>query len=451
MTITATRSPFSVMEATRRMRAGEFFAVMKEMQQKGGDLVYMPSLPGVTNFNVFSPDIAYDILVQHTEHYQKPKLAKTMFKSSFGNGIFFSEGDFWRRQRKLAQPAFHHVRINAYANDMVAQTLRRLDRWQSGMTLDIDQEMHALTLVIVINVLFKTDVTNMTEQVAQGMKELGEVTARQITSVPQALLAMLPGWVPVPLNRRKQRAVDMINPILYQLIADHRKGGADKGDLLSMFLQSRDEETGEGMSDFQIRDELMTMFIAGHETSAVALSWALLEIARKPEIEAKLFAEVDSVLQGRAPTLDDLPNLPYTLQVIKETLRFYPPAIFISRQPLKPMDLGGKTVRPSDLINTVSVVIHHDERWYPAPERFDPERFTGDFEKNLPKCAYIPFGTGPRVCIGNGFAMLEMQLVLATLIQRFRFVLLPETEPVKPTFNITLGFQDPLKMQVIAR
>jgi cytochrome P450 len=447
MAISAQKAPFGTIQANKKFKT-QGIAAFAELHQ-AGEIVYMTAVPGVvTNYLVFSPEIAHDILVKNPEKYHKPELAKKLFRSSFGNGLFFSEDDFWRRQRKLAQPAFHHMRINAYADRMVEQASQQISRWQSGSTLDIDQEMHALTLIIVIDALFKTDISGLTREVGEAMKELGAATQQQILS---PVHTFLPNWVPTALNRRKQHAVEVINRIIYGLIADHRQSGEDTGDLLSVFIQACDEETGERMSDLQIRDELMTMFIAGHETSAVALSWALLEIAQNPEIAAKLQVEVDSALQGRVPTLGDLPNLPYTQQVVKETLRLYPPAVFISRCPIKPMELGGKRVRSSDLITIVLLSIQRDARWFTDPDIFNPDRFVPDFEKTLPKGVYMPFGSGPRVCIGNGFAMLEMQLVLATLLQRFRFVLPENYKPIRPSFNITLGFQEPLKMQVIAR
>jgi cytochrome P450 len=447
MDLTVRKAPLNLMQATAKFRVDGINTLIG-LHRDYGDFVSMNALPGMKNYLLFSPEVAHDILVTNAAQFRKPTLAKRMFETSFGNGLFFSEGDFWRRQRKLAQPAFHHARIRIYAEDMVRHTQRLLERWQHGGIIDLDKEMHALTLTIVVNALFKTDVSGLTDQVGEAMKELGDTTLIQMTS---PIHVMMPAWVPTNINRRKQHAVDTINRIIFQLIAEHRKSGKDTGDLLSVFITARDEDTGEYMSDAQIRDELMTMFIAGHETSAVGLAWALLEISRNPEIERKLHAEVDGVLQGRVPSLEDLPNLPFTQKIVKETLRLYPPAIFISRQPLEPKEIGDARIRTSDLINIVTIAIHRDPRWYSDPDRFDPDRFTAEFEKSLPKCTYMPFGTGPRICIGNGFAMLEMQLVLATLAQCFRFVAAPGTEPVKPSFNITLGFHDPLRMELVAR
>jgi cytochrome P450 len=437
-------NPFKV---TAQMRADPL-GLMKQLQRDYGDLVLVVDMPGLKSYAVFSPEIAYEMLVRQADRFVKPDLGKKMMESSFGNGIFFSEGDFWRRQRKLAQPAFYHTRLSAYVDDMMQRTEPLLTRWQTLSEVDLDREMHALTLVIVINALFKTDVSGLTERVGAAMNDLGTAVGEQSKSI---LAAMLPNWVPTTLNRRKQHAVDVINPILYGMIAEHRAAGDDKGDLLSALMQVQDEETGEHMSDQQVRDELMTMFIAGHETSALALTWALIELAKHPEVEARLHAEIDSVLAGRMPTIADVPALPYTAMIIKETLRLYPPAPFIARQPAADMELMGAKLPKTAIINIMPYIIHRDPRWYNDPDAFIPERFTGDFEKQLPKCAYIPFGTGPRVCIGNGFAMLEMQLVLAAIIQRYQARLKPNQPDIKPTMNITLGFDRSVQMLISRR
>jgi cytochrome P450 len=422
------------------------FNLLTDIQRDYGDLVQIQVLPWLSEWMIFSPELAHDILVEHPEQYKKADLGRQMLRDSFGNGIFFSEGDFWKRQRKLAQPAFHHTRINIYAKNMVEQTKNFTANWQDGAVIDLDKAMHALTLTIVVNALFKTDISEETGQIGAAMQLLGSALGEQTASVVQAFM---PPWVPTPVNLRKKSAVNSLNTIIYRLIAEHRARPEDRGDLLSMFLAAKDEETGEQMTDLQIHDELMTMFIAGHETSAIALTWALIELARRPEITARLTADLDRVLAGRMPILEDLPQLPLLSQVVKETLRLYPPAIFAIRQSLRPMTLGGKTVKKADLIALMIVQIHRDPRWYDDPLTFRPDRFAGDLEKTLPKSAYMPFGAGPRVCIGNGFAMLEMQIVLATLLQRFNFELI--AQDIRPKFGLTLSFASPVQVRVRER
>ncbi len=431
-----------------RRFASDGFNLLQELQQNYGDLVQIAVMPGLSQWMIFSPELAYDILIAHPENYKKADLGRQMMRDSFGNGLFFSEGDFWKRQRKLAQPAFHHVRINAYAQEMVDRTLTQSAGWQNSTLIDIDKAMHALTLTIVVNALFKTDISGETDRIGAAMQTLGSALAQQTASV---VSAFMPTWVPTPVNRRKKTAVNELNEIIYRLIAEHRARPQDKGDLLSMFLAVRDDETGDQMSDLQIHDELMTMFIAGHETSAIALAWALIELARQPDIAARLTADLDSVLGERTPTLEDLPKLPLLELVVKETLRLYPPAPFVVRQSLKPTSFGGKSVRKSDLITLVTMQIQRDPRWLDNPLTFRPERFANGAERALPKCVYMPFGAGPRVCIGNGFAMLEMQIVLATLLQRFSFELVTPTEDIRPKFGITLAFTSPVQMRVQPR
>lgn len=446
-TIEARKVKLNPFAASARMRSDPL-GLMKQLQREYGDLVLVVDLPNLKSYAVFSPEIAYEMLVHQADRFEKPALGKKMMESSFGNGIFFSDGDFWRRQRKLAQPAFYHTRLSTYVADMRQRIDDLLTRWQSLSEVEIDKEMHALTLVIVVNALFKTDVSGLTERVGKAMNELGTAVGDQSKSI---LDSILPNWVPTPINRRKQRAVDVINPILYKMITDHRAAGDDQGDLLSALMQVQDEETGERMSDQQVRDELMTMFIAGHETSALALTWALIELARHPDAEASLRAEVDSVLAGRLPTADDLPNLPYTAMVIKEALRLYPPASFISRQPAGNIDFMGVKLPKLAVITIMPYIIHRDPRWFERPDEFMPERFAGEFEKQLPKCAYMPFGTGPRICIGNGFAMLEMQLVLAAIIQRYQVSMTPGQPEIKPVLGLTLGFEHSVKMTIKKR
>ncbi len=446
--LVARKASIRVNELGKRF-ATDGFNLLSDLQRDYGDLVQIAVIPGILNqWMIFTPELAYEILVTHPERFKKPELGKRLFRESFGNGLFFSEGDFWKRQRKLAQPAFHHVRINAYAEQMVAQTQSFITNWKHESVIDLDAAMHALTLSIVVNALFKTDISGETERIGAAMAALGSASAQQVTSIVQTFM---PAWLPTEINRKKHAAVMNINQTIYRLIAEHRIRPADKGDLLSMFMAAKDEDTGESMSDAQIRDELMTMFIAGHETSAITLTWALIELSRHPEITTRLQAELDSVLAVRAPTLADLPMLPTVTQVIKETLRLYPPTLFISRQSHQPMPLGGKTVGKNDLLTLVIAQIQRDPRYFDDPLEFRPERFVGDFERSLPKGVYMPFGAGPRICIGNGFALLEMQLVLATLMQRFTFTLADESEVIKSTFGITLGFASSPRIRIAHR
>lgn len=417
-----------------------------------GDLVALPGVLYRPIFLAHDPGLIHEVLVRWADRFIKPPPLNRVLMSTFGNGIFFSEGDFWRRQRRLVQPAFHHQRIGAYADRMVTKTQQMLATWRDGEQCNIDEAMRALTLQIVVDAVFHADIGAETARVGRAMADAGAALAEQTFN---PLKAMLPDWLPLPFLRRKRRATAVLDEIVYQMIAERRRSGTDAGDLISMFLRAQDEETGERMSDRQVRDEVMTLFIAGHETTAQALSWAWVLLAQHAEAEARLHAEIDRVLGERPLSLADLPNLAFTEMIVKEVLRLYPPAWMILRQAAGGVELGGHRVQKGEMVMIAPYVVHRDPRYYDEPERFRPERFAPDasgqpLEKRLPHFAYFPFGGGPRICIGNGFAMLEAALVLATVAQRFRLKLLP-SRPVEPTALLTLAFKHSVPMQIVAR
>jgi cytochrome P450 len=414
------------------------------MRRDYGDLVHLPAPFGLAQYLVYHPDHVYAILVKHADKLEKPEIIKKIIRSSFGNGLLFSEGTFWKRQRNLIQPAFHHGRIGRYAERMVAFSEAMIATWKDGEVRGLDADMHALTLKIVVDALFKSDISSDTEQIADGMDMLGDALNIQSKS---PVLAMLPEAMPFQVLRRKRDAVARLNPIIFRLIRERQASGEDKGDLLSVLLFAKDPDTGESMSEGQLRDELMTMFIAGHATTATTLSWAFVELAKHPDAEAAFRAELAKTLNGRPPTLDDLANLSFTQAVIKETLRLYPPAVLIIRRALDNLDLGDGNVLPKGAIIQINQYAnHHDPRWFPEPDAFKPERWLDDsFEKNLPKGAYFPFGAGPRICIGNGFALMEAPLVLATIARRFHIE--PLGTPA-PLIGVALGFREPVNARV---
>jgi cytochrome P450 len=351
-------------------------------------------------------------------------------KRVFGKGLLTSEGDFWLRQRRLAQPAFHRARIASYASTMVEYTERLLDEWQDGEERDIHKEMMRLTLQIVGKTLFDADVEHDAQDVGKSLELLLEIGAdfRRTLFVPQ--------WLPTPTNIRKERAIRLIENVLYRIIAEKRASGRDAGDLLSMLLAAQDED-GSRMTDQQLRDEAITLFLAGHETTANTLSWTWWLLAQNPAVEAKLHAELRTVLGGRAPTLEDLPNLIYTNHVITESMRLYPPSWGTARTAIEDHEIAGYAVPKGSGVSFAQWTVHRDARWYDAPEEFRPERWEGDLLKRIPKFAYFPFGGGPRQCIGNSFALMESALTLATIAQRYRFRLV-EGHPLVPLASITL-------------
>lgn len=386
----------------------------------------------VVNFrNIFinHPDLIEEVLVTHPRRYIKGRVLRAN-RHVFGEGLLTSEGDFWLRQRRLAQPAFHWARIASYADTMVRYTQRLLESWRGGEQRDVHQEMMQLTLQIVSKTLFDADVARDAQDVGKSLQLLLELGANFRRTL------FVPHWVPTPTNLRIKREIAFIEKILYRIIGERRASGRDTGDLLSMLLHAQDED-GSRMTDAQLRDETITLFLAGHETTASTLSWTWWLLAQNPAAEAKLHAELDTVLRDRAPSLDDLPKLPYTANVISESLRLYPPAWGLARVAVEDHELAGYPVRKGMGIAMAQWVVHRDTRWYDAPEEFHPERWEGDFIKSIPRFAYFPFGGGPRQCIGNSFAVMEATLILATIAQEYRLKLVPN-HPVVPLASITL-------------
>jgi len=351
-------------------------------------------------------------------------------KRVFGQGLLTSEGDFWLRQRRLAQPAFHRARIAGYAATMVEHTERLLREWRGGEERDLHAEMMRLTLQIVGKTLYDADVERDARDIGGSMEQLLEIGSnfRRTLFVPQ--------WLPTPTNLRLEFAIRKIERVLYRIIAERRATGRDAGDLLSMLLAAQDED-GSRMNDKQLRDEAITLFLAGHETTANALSWTWWLLAQNAAVEATLHEELHGVLGDRTPSLEDLPKLTYTNQIITESMRLYPPAWGVARTAIEDHEIAGYRVPKGSGVSFAQWTVHRDARWYDAPEEFRPERWEGDLLKRLPRFAYFPFGGGPRKCIGNTFALMEAALILATIAQRYRFQLVPG-HPVVPLASITL-------------
>ena len=375
------------------------------------------------------PSLIEEVLVTNARKYSKGRVLRAN-RHVFGEGLLTSEGDFWLRQRRLAQPAFHRARVASYAATMVDYTERMVQGWRGGEERDAHQEMMRLTLEIVAKTLFDADVERDAQEVGKSLELLLEIGANFRRTI------FVPHWLPTPTNLRVRREVKQIEKILYRIIAERRASGRDAGDLLSMLLSAQDED-GSRMTDRQLRDETITLFLAGHETTASTLSWTWWLLARHPAVEAKLHAELDAVLGDRAPTLDDLPKLRYTGHLITESLRLYPAAWGMARLVVEDHEIAGYAVTKGMGVAMAQWVVHRDPRWYDAPEEFRPERWEDDLLKRLPRFAYFPFGGGPRQCIGNAFALMEAALILATIARKFRFLLVAD-HPVVPLASITL-------------
>lgn len=408
-----------------------------------GDIVPMKFF-NIDAYQINHPDLVAEVLTKRYSAWHKSFIYKTILADYIGEGLLISDGDFWRRQRKLIQPAFHTLRIQAYADTMVDYTQQALAKWQSSETRDMAAEMMKLTLRIVGKTLFDTDLSTASNQLDKTV----DVMLHDVSSEARAVIR-LPQWIPTPLRIRKKRTNKVLNDLILPIIEERRKTGEDTGDLLSMLLLSKDEN-GEGMNDQQVHDEAITLVLAGHETTSNALTWTLYLLSQHPEIEEKLLAELETVLGDRIPALEDIRNLPYTEMVLKEAIRLYPPAWNIGRMPHEDTQLGGITIKQYSPLFISIYAIHRDERWYPESEKFDPQRWTKDNEAKLPKYAYLPFGGGPRICIGNAFAMMEATLILASIVQKFHLRLVPN-HPVVPEATVTLRPKYGMKMTIERR
>lgn len=395
-------------------------------------------------FLVNHPDLVKRVLVDEHRRFGKKTRGYDNLRLILGNGLLTSEGDFWRRQRRIAQPAFHHRAIAGFAETMTSAAQRMLTRWRedSLTRVEMEAEMSRLTLEIVGRCLFSTDLSDATDQVGPALGTVLELAMNRTTRVFQ-----IPLSVPTPLNRRLERAVAELDRVVLGIIEERRRRADRPADLLSMLLDAKDEESGESMSDAQLRDELMTLVLAGHETTANAMVWTFHLLSEHPEIAAKLRAELDTKLGARAPGLPDLKNLPYTDAVMKESMRLYPPAWMMGRSASESLELGGFTIPAGSMVFICVHQLHRDERFWAAPTEFRPERFLDGEIERVPKHAYLPFSAGPRVCIGNAFAEMEAKLLLASIAQRVELSTVPGHR-VEPEPLITLRPRFGLPMQV---
>jgi cytochrome P450 len=395
-------------------------------------------------FLVNDPQLIKDILVTHQKNFTKSRgLERT--KRLLGNGLLTSEGAVHLRQRRLMQPAFHRDRIAGYGRTMVEYADRMRGAWTDGAALDIAREMNRLTLSIVGKTLFDADVESQAAAVGEALT--GVIESFWMMMLPFAdLLERLP----VPKLRRARVARARLDTMIYGMIADRRASGRDHGDLLSMLLTAQDEDDGRVMTDSQVRDEAMTIFLAGHETTANALMWTWYLLSGAPDVASKLHDEVDRVLQGRLPTVADIGSLSYVERVVTESMRLYPPAWLIGRRAIADYPIGQYVAQARSILVMSPYIIQRDARYYVEPERFNPDRWTPAFEASLPKFAYFPFGGGPRQCIGESFAWMELILIVATIAQQWDLRLVPG-HPVVLQPLITLRAKHGMRMTVTRR
>ncbi|PSP55557.1 cytochrome P450 [Halobacteriales archaeon QS_1_67_19] len=416
-------------------------AALFESAADGGEVVKLRIL-GMGNLHLLSnPEDIADVLVRGRDAFGKPSFSKDQLGDLLGNGLVLSEGEFWQRQRGLMQPAFYRNRIESYAEYMTDHARQTADSWVAGRTYDAADEMKKLTLRIFVDAMFGTDV----DYEKRGIRDA--VAALQEPAKPrkQIVARVVPKWVPIPMWREYMSSIEFFEDLIAEMLAEKRtESGDGRGtgdDLLSMLLRARDEG-GEGMTDEQVRDELMTMLFAGHETTALALTYTWYLLGRNPEKARTLREELDAELDG-PPTAEDLPALDYTEAVVKESMRVYPPVPMIPREAETDVEIAGYRVPEGEMVACPQVVAHHDDRWWNDPEQFRPERWLDDQGEladgtgDRPEYAYFPFGGGPRRCIGEEFAMVEGQLILATLAREWEVELASEAPP-NPAMGPTL-------------
>lgn len=392
-----------------------------------------------------SPELVRQVLVDQGSTFEKTATVRALGTPILGNGVFLSEGEEHRRQRRLLAPLFHSRRVLEYADTMISCTSQLLDVWKEGEVVNIADEMTRLTLWIISKVLFDADVSG-------EERELGDLltyTFRHFTDEITNPLRVPLSW-PTPRNRRVRQALAHINAAIYRMIEERRQRHEEKNDFLSTVLQIRDNERIPLLSDRQVRDEALSLFVAGHETTANALTWCWYLLSQHPDIYARMQEEGDRVLAGHLPTTADLPNLPYTLQVFKETLRLYPPVYAFTRRAMKSVQLGRYQIPAGASVVISPYTLHRRSHLFSEPERFHPERFTPQQEQELPRYAYLPFGAGAHICLGMHFAQLEGHLLLAALAQRVTFEFIG-SGPIEPEPLLTLRPKGAVLMRVRRR
>jgi len=407
-----------------------------EMRRTYGDVVYMKLGP-YHDYTLFHPDHIHELLTEKAKSFARMKRQMTVFRQWNGNSILIAEGQDWLRQRRLLQPAFQPKRFEAYSVEVNRATQVAIDGivTANAPELDFERSMNNLTTDIICRTMFGAGLGDELDEARTAVQILGDAALKEIMQ-----FYSLPLWVPLPSIRRKRWAIAKLHSIVDRFIRQRRSAGTDAGDLMSMLLLATDEQAGaRSLSDVEVRDNCVTILVAGHDTTAAGLTWLGWFLASRPETAERVRAEIDAVLGDRPATYADLAKLPFLDQTVKESLRHRPPTIAIfSRQVSERVEIGGYWLPKGALVHVMSYNVHHDERWFDAPETFDPDRFSPERVGRIPPNAYFPFGIGPRACIGNSFARMEMMLVAVALLQRFTLAAAPRQVEPKPFPGVSL-------------
>jgi cytochrome P450 len=399
---------------------------------------------------ISDPKLAQDVLIGQKQIFQRPRMVKggTILTYLLGTSILTIDGDLWLSKRRMMQPIFHKQRIQAMGDQMVDAGAQMLKRWESrpaDAPMNLSEEMKMVTLDIINRTMFSVDVLPDIDRVGSMM----DVSLHYVADRTRSMVQIPESW-PTPANLRFKQSRAILDEYLYKIIRERRNSGQHPGDLLDMLLAARDEETGEGMNDEQVRNEVATIYGAGHETTAVALTWAWYALNQNPDVLKKLQDEIDTVLQGRAPTIRDLPKLPYTLAVFEETMRAFPPVPLTVRIAYEDTQVGEYAFLKGTFTMIAIYNIHNHPEYWEAPGLFMPERFLPENKSKLNRLAYMPFLTGPHLCIGNNFALMEGPLLLAMMAQRYDLKLVPGQEIARDV-AITMRPKYGLQVQRIPR
>jgi cytochrome P450 len=387
------------------------------------------------------PDDIERVLVIENRRFIK-NYALVFLQPLLGSGLLLNEGQSWLRQRRLIQPVFAKPRVESYAPAMVECTERMLAEWRDGQTINIAAAMMRLTMTIAARTLLGIELGDRFSAIARCLETvMYDFLARFGAAIP------LPYWVPTPRNLRLRATIGQLDRVLQQLIDERRTAGGGGSDFLSLLLGARDDDDGKGLSDRQIRDEVMTMFLAGHETTANALAWTWYLLGQQRDIQQRVRQEASRVLGSREPSAGDVSHLTFCEQVIREAMRLYPPAYVVGRRPMEDVTIGNHFIPAGTNVLMSQWIVHRDSRWFADPLRFDPDRWSNGFLSRLPKYAFFPFGGGPRVCIGNAFAMFEAPLILAMIARRCTLDLVTQG-PIRIQPAVTLRPGQPIVMRV---
>ncbi len=421
----------------------DYLGTIQDNHRRHGDVVYM-RLGSLHDYSINHPDLIREALVEKGKSFIRWKRGIEVFRQAHGHSVLTTEGDTWQRQRRMLQPGFGPKRFDGYARQMVAATAPALDALPASATqpLDFERAMTLLTMDVILATMFSLGTVPEAAAAADAVKAISDYGMREMY-IPFDP----PAWM-LPWRREKERALKLLDDLVWRFVRERRAAPGDRPDVLGMLLSVRDDEGDQrGLSDEEVRDQCATIFLAGHETTATALTWWGWAMAAHPEVAQRAAREVDEVLGGREPTYADVAKLAYLGQTLKETMRLRPPAAgLITREASEDVEIGGWRVPRGAMLRITPYAVHHDPRWFPDPERFDPDRFAPGRVEQMPRGAYLPFGIGPRVCIGSMFATIEMTLIAAMLLQRFRFAMPPGAPAPTPRLKVTLRPADGLRL-----